>query len=87
MVQPMAPNSPPRQTACHAVMPRACTSIQPASGMVTSLGIGMLALSSAMMTDHPRPADALQQGGQKLDDLVFDAVQTEPPIELKVERL
>ena len=53
MVQPIAPNNPPHHTACHALKPRACTSIQPANGMVTSLGMGMLALSSAMMTATP----------------------------------
>ena len=87
MVQPIAPNSPPHHTACHALIPRACTSIQPANGMVTSLGMGMLALSSAMMTTTPGPADPLNHLGQEFDDLCFDAVQREPPVELKVERL
>ena len=50
--QPSAPKNPPIRKACSQVA-LSGISIQPASGMVTSLGMGILQLSKAMITTTP----------------------------------
>ncbi|MBK9093777.1 MAG: hypothetical protein IPM84_13595 [Anaerolineae bacterium] len=53
MVQPKAPQKPVMSAASHHGNKARGVSSQPASGIVISLGIGMLALSNAMMMTTP----------------------------------
>ena len=57
--------------ACQMVRPLACTSIQPASGIVTSLGMGYWR-SRGHDEDYTGPVDSVQNGFQDCHDGLFD---------------